>query len=295
MSKLQAVKDALAELLENAKTGNIIPIRLPGQIESIQSLVDDAEAHYDDEMKMLKNRPGGDGGEIVAQMAEFVKVAVHDLKNPLASVKGYGDLLNNPSMGGELSEMQKQLLGVIRNNTKRMENLLSDVSTLNKMAAGMLLVNGKIDMFKNIAGLAEKAIAPTAQELNRELVFDIPQGLPIMEIDGAWLAEALVKLIENGLRYSPEGTGKVTVSARAEDNNVIVTVSDNGIGMNEADLARLGEMFFRADNELVRSYKGSGLGIPIAYRLIELLGGTVKAESTVGAGTTFTLVFPGMT
>ncbi len=295
MSKLQAVKDALAELLENAKTGNIIPIRLPGQIESIQSLVDDAEAHYDDEMKMLKNRPGGDGGEIVAQMAEFVKVAVHDLKNPLASVKGYGDLLNNPSMGGELSEMQKQLLGVIRNNTKRMENLLSDVSTLNKMAAGMLLVNGKIDMFKNIAGLAEKAIAPTAQELNRELVFDIPQGLPIMEIDGAWLAEALVKLIENGLRYSPEGTGKVTVSARAEDNNVIVTVSDNGIGMNEADLARLGEMFFRADNELVRSYKGSGLGIPIAYRLIELLGGTIKAESTVGAGTTFTLVFPGMT
>jgi cell cycle sensor histidine kinase DivJ len=126
-------------------------------------------------------------------------------------------------------------------------------------------------------------------------VFDIPQGLPIMEIDGAWLAEALVKLIENGLRYSAEGTGRVTVGACADDKNVVITISDNGIGMNETDLSRLGEMFFRADNELVRSYKGSGLGIPIAYKLVELLGGTISVESQEAQGTTFTLIFAGMT
>lgn len=294
MSNLQAAKDAIAQLLADARTGNIIPIRLPAQIEAIQALVEEAEEAHADEIATLRNRPGGDVGEIVGEMVEFVRVAVHDLKNPLSSIKGYGDLLNNPAMGGELTDMQKQLLKVIRSNTQRMESLLSDVSTINKLRAGVLNIQPKIDMFKNIAGLAEKAAQPMVKELGRELVFEIPQGLPIMEIDGAWLAEALVKLIENGLRYSPEDTGKVTISARADGNNVVVQVSDNGIGMNAATLDRLGEMFFRADDEAVRAYKGSGLGIPIAYGLIEKLGGTVRAESELGVGTTFTLTFSGM-
>ncbi|TVR23565.1 MAG: sensor histidine kinase [Anaerolineaceae bacterium] len=295
MSNLQAAKDAIAQLLADAKTGNIIPIRLPAQIEAIQALVEEAEEAHDEEIRALKNRPGGDAGDIVEDMVEFVRVAVHDLKNPLASIKGYGDLLNNPAMGGELTDMQKQLLKVIRSNTHRMESLLSDVSTINKIRAGVLNIQPKIDMFKNIAGLAEKSAQPLVKELGRELAFDIPQGLPIMEIDGAWLAEALVKLIENGLRYSPEDTGKVTISAHADGNNVVIQVSDNGIGMSEATLNRLGEMFFRADDEAVRAYKGSGLGIPIAYGLIEGLDGQISVESELGAGTTFTIVFSGMT
>lgn len=294
MSTLQAVKEALEELHQNAQTGNIIPIRLPAQIEAIQALVDEAEKAHDEEVSTLKNRPGGDAGEIIGQMAEFVRVAVHDLKNPLASIKGYGDLLNNPSMGGELNDMQKQLLGVIRSNTKRMEGLLSDVSIMNKITSGTINIAPKIDMFKNIAGLAEKATAPIAEELNRQIVLDIPQGLPIMQVDGGWLAEVLAKLIENGLRYSPEGTGVVTVSGEPDDNDIIIKVSDNGIGMKEADKNRLGELFFRADDEVVRSYKGSGLGIPIAYKLVELTGGTISVESQPKEGTTFTLRYQGM-
>lgn len=294
MSNLQAVKEALEELHQNAQTGNIIPIRLPAQVEAIQALVDEAEKAHDEEISTLKNRPGGDAGEIIGQIAEFVRVAIHDLKNPLASIKGYGDLLNNPAMGGELNDMQKQLLGVIRSNTKRMEGLLSDVSIMNKITSGTINISPKIDMFKNIAGLAEKATAATAEELNRKIVLDIPQGLPIMNVDGGWLAEVLAKLIENGLRYSPEGTGVVTISAEPDDNYIVIKISDNGIGMKEADVERLGETFFRADDEVVRSYKGSGLGIPIAYQLVEMTGGTIRVESKLGEGTTFILRYKGM-
>ena len=109
------------------------------------------------------------------------------------------------------------------------------------------------------------------------------------------MALAMNKLIENGLRYSLEGEGKVTVRGRGEDNNLVVTIEDNGCGMTEAEMQPLGTLFYRSDNDVVRAYKGSGLGVFIAYRIIEQIGGRVEATSTPDKGTTFTLRFAGMT
>ncbi|MFW5709237.1 MAG: sensor histidine kinase [Chloroflexota bacterium] len=295
MSKLEEAKAALEELLENARVGNIIPVRLPGQIEAIHALVEEAEAEHADEIDQLRNVPGGDTGEILLDTAEFFKTAIHDLKNPLASIKGYADLLKNPAMAGELTDMQTQLLEVIRSNSKRMEALLGDVSTMNKIRAGMLPIKAKMDMFKNIAMMIEKGAKPIAQELNRQFEIEVPQGLPLLETDGERLAEAVLKLVENGLRYSPKETGKVTVRAWGDGSNLVITVTDNGVGMTPEELARLGEIFYRADNDVVRAYKGSGLGIPIAYNMVDLLDGTIVVDSTPGEGTTFTLTFKGMT
>ncbi|PJF22387.1 MAG: hypothetical protein CUN56_06280 [Phototrophicales bacterium] len=292
--KMEEAKAALAELLENAKIGNIIPIRLPRQIEEIQELLQQAEKEHHEELEQLRNVPGGEAGQTIIETAEFIKTAVHDLKNPLASIKGYGDMLYNPQMGGQLTPMQSQLLDVIRSNTRRMESLLADVSTINKIRAGMLRPNKKMDMFKNIAMNLEKQTRKLAEELNRQLEFDIPQGLPILNTDGERMAEALIKLIENGLKYSPEGDGKVIVRASAEGNTLIIEIQDNGCGMTSEEIAQLGTMFFRADNDVVRAYKGSGLGIPIAYQLIDILGGTIAVESELGKGTKFTVKFEGM-
>lgn len=293
MSKLQEARQAVAELLENARVGNIIPVRLPGQIEAIQQLLEEADAQHTEQIQQLENRPGGEAGAVLQESAEFVKTALHDLKNPLSSIKGYGDILVNPAMSGELSEMQAQLLDVIRTNTKRMEQLLSDLSTMNKLRGGILLLEDKLDTFKNIVLMIEKVTRPLAESLNRELALDIPQGLPLLKTDGEKLAEALVKLVENGLRYSPEGTGRVQISAHGHDGQLIVVIEDNGVGMTPDDLARLGTLFWRADDDLVRSYKGSGLGIPIAYGLIEQLGGSIHVESEHGVGTRFTVIMPG--
>jgi signal transduction histidine kinase len=295
MTKLDEAKAAVEELLENARIGNIIPVRLPGQIEAIQTLLEEADEEHQEQVELLQNAvPAGEPGTTDLETAEVIKTAVHDLKNPLASIKGYGDLLNNPAMGGELTDMQQQLLDVIRTNTKRMEGLLNDVSTINKIRSRTLRINTKMDMFKNIAMMAERDTRPLAEELDRQLEFDIPQGLPILETDGERLNEALIKLIENGLRYSPQGDGKVIVSARNEDNTLAIDIADNGVGMSEDELNRLGELFWRADNDAVRAYKGSGMGVRIAYDLIDLLGGEVSVQSDPSVGTTFTLYFAGM-
>lgn len=294
MSALEQAKQALAELLENARVGNIIPIRLPSQLEAIQAALLDAEKEHQAELAELRRRPSGDIDAVLKENAEFMRVAIHDLKNPLASIKGYSDLLNNPAMGGELSPMQSQLLQVIRSNSKRMEALLEDMSVMNRLRGGMTKINRKMDMFKNIAMVIEKKMRPLAEELNRQLEFDIPQGLPLLNVDGDLIAIVFNKLIENGLRYSPEGTGKVVVKARSENNKLIVDIEDNGIGMSEEEMSHLGELFYRADNDVVRAYKGSGLGIPIAYGLLDVLDGTITVHSEPNKGTRFTVTFEGM-
>src|SRR5690606_17177007 len=291
LAQAQALVD---ELLEAARTGAIIPVRLPGQVEAIKNALAEAEAQAQD---------GGSGAPAAAEVpadretflreqAEFISTAVHELRVPMTSIRGYADMLNTPSMG-ELNDMQKQFLQTIRTNAKRMETLLTDDSDMSKIRGGTLKINPKMDMFKNIALRVEKEMLPVAEEMGRTLVFDIPQGLPLLNIDGDLLAKALSKLVENGLRYTLDG-GEVRVRGEAEGNLLRIIIEDNGIGMTADEVAQLGTVYFRADHDHVRSYKGSGLGIPIAYGIINALDGKVSVESEPGNGTRFTISFTGM-
>ena len=293
---MEETKTALAELLESARAGTLIPIRLPGQIEAIQTLLLQTEKEQAEAIAELKNAPGGDVGALALENAEFLRTAIHELRTPMTSIRGYTDMLNNEGMAGSLTDMQKQLLSVVRVNARRMEGLLTDLSYLNKLRGGLLKPTKTMDLFKNIVLRLEQATRPLAEELRRQVEFDIPSGLPLLNTDGELLALALVKLVENGLRYSPEGTGKVTVrGSRQGENTLAVTIADNGCGMTEAEIAALGTLFFRSENEVVRAHRGSGLGIPIAYGLIALLGGRHAVTSAPGQGTTFTVVLGGIT
>jgi signal transduction histidine kinase len=291
---IDELKTTLAQLLSDAETGNIIPISLPRQIAAIQQQIFDTEKEYAEEIEELKSRPTGDAGEIITENAAFMKTAIHELRTPMTSIRGYGDMLANQSMSGELNEMQSELLKVVRSNSKRMEALLSDMSYINKLRGGIMAVSKQMNMFKNIAMMAEKNNRHLAEELNRQLEFDIPQGLPILTTDGDLMAHAMSKLIENGLRYSAEGEGKVTVRGDKQDNTLLVIIEDNGCGITEEEMTHLGELFFRSDNETVLKYKGSGLGVYIAYGLVDIIGGRHEVKSTPGGGTTFTLFFDGM-
>ncbi len=277
----------LNELTEAARKGQIIPIRLTGQLEAIGQLLEKAheqQAAKSDspDLEAYKQSIGG-----------MLSHGFHDLRLPLTSIRGYGDMLGNPAMG-ELTDMQKQFVATIRTNTKRMESLLGDVSDMSKLWNGILKVNPKMEMFKNVAQLVEKAMRPTATDLNRSFELEIPQGLPLLNVDTELLVKALSKLVENALRYcQPEG-GAVKLGATGEGNVLHIQIQDNGIGMTEEELAKLGTLYFRSDNELVLGYKGSGLGIPIAYGIIQLIGGHIHVDSQPGHGTTFTISLTGM-
>ncbi|MBK8029825.1 MAG: HAMP domain-containing histidine kinase [Chloroflexi bacterium] len=293
MTALEQAQALLAELHQGAQAGSLIPFRLPGQIQAIQELLGQAaEEAKAREAEIAAKAVPPDMETFLKEQAGFFGHAIHELRTPMTSIRGYGDMLGSGAMGA-LNDMQKQFVDTIRTNSRRMESLLVDVSDMNKLRAGTLRINSKMDMFKNIAMMVEKSARPVAESLNKTLTLDVPQGLPLLNLDGELLAKAIFKLVENGLRYSNED-GTVTVAASGEGSDLIIKVIDNGIGMTPEDLARLGEVYFRSENELVRSFKGSGLGVPVAYGLIKLLGGTVSVVSEAEKGTTFTVRIPGM-
>jgi signal transduction histidine kinase len=125
------------------------------------------------------------------------------------------------------------------------------------------------------------------------LTFDTPSGLPLLNLDSTRLTQALTKLVINALQYTPNG-GQIIVRAEGLDGRLKVSVIDNGIGMTAEEQPHIGELFWRADHELVRSFKGHGLGLPIAVGFVRLMGGEFFFESEAGKGSVFGFVVPGM-
>lgn len=289
---LQQAKEQLSELIKAARSGAIIPIRLPGQLEAIEALLAKADEEAKAAAEAAKTAAGSSEGDL-ADTAAFISHAIHELRTPMTSIRGYADMLNSPAMG-QINEMQKQFLDTIRTNARRMEGLLTDVSDVSKLRAAKLKLNAKMDLFKNIAMMVQKSVDPMAAEMKRKFTMDIPSGLPTLNIDGELLSKALVKLIENGLRYSAEETGEVNLTAANEDNTLVITIADNGIGMTPDEIKQLGTLYYRGDNDTVRAYKGSGMGVPIAFGVIKLLGGTIDVESEPGKGTKLKIRIKGM-
>lgn len=225
-------------------------------------------------------------------LGKFVSIMVHEIRKPMTSIRGYADMMDK-RLVGELNEMQGQFIATIRRNVISMEKLVSDLSDYTKMRTGRIKAESKMDMAKNILLAVEKETKELATEHKHELVFEIPDGLPILNLDGNRAKQALIKLVENAIKYTPEG-GHIIVRAQPVEGGLEIVVKDNGVGMTAEELARLGELWFRGDDELVTSTKGYGLGIPIVLECLRLAGGRLFYESEKGVGSTFGVFLPGM-
>ncbi len=224
--------------------------------------------------------------------SEFLSIAVHEMRIPLTSIRGYSDMLGQ-GMLGPLNEQQSQFVAVIRSNTLRLERLIADVNDYGKLQGGRLHLDRKMDTAGNLLLAAEKRVKAQAAERGSAVTFTAGQGLPLLNVDGARIAQALGTLIENAVHYSPEGS-RVTVTASAEDGALRVEVTDHGVGMSAEEVAHLGEPFWRSEAEAIRAVKGHGLGYAVAKGIIEAHGGQMIVRSAPGEGSTFGFTLPGM-
>jgi signal transduction histidine kinase len=298
MSKelIQQARALLEEMKEQATKGTMVPIRVPGQLQAVADLLDQIEAAE----AQPQAPPAASGGEDPAALSEqlrtetsqFISTAVHEMRIPLTSIRGYSDMLDKQILG-PLNAQQLEFMGIIRSNVLRMERLISDVNDISKLRAKRLHIEPRLDMAKNIIMMAEKATRPLAEQRHQTLTFDVPDGLPLLNVDGSRIAQALGNLIQNALSYSPEGS-TVTVTARNADGRLRLEVKDLGIGMTPEEQTHLGEPFWRSDHEVVRSVKGHGLGYAVAKGLVELAGGEMFYETEFEKGSTFGFILPGM-
>ncbi len=282
---------ALAEQL-HAQVGSIDPSDLKAQLAKLSDLLRDAALRGD----------GADASELrteldktVQDTAAFSSMMVHEIRKPMTSIRGYSDMLAKPGMIGPLNEMQAQFIGTIRSNVIRMEGLVSDISDVSKLNSGRMRLDSKMTTFGQVIMEVQKLAEPLVEEYGHQITWDVPQGLPILNADSRQLSKVLFNLVRNAIQYTPKGTGQIVVKAeRLEENRLHVTVTDNGIGMKPDEIARLGELFYRADHELVTSEKGYGLGVPVAMGFLKLMNSKLEIDSTPDAGSTFGFYLTGM-
>src|SRR6266481_5389488 len=221
---------------------------------------------------------------------DFVANVSHELRTPLSILRGYIEtLLDNPKTS---REEFSRILGVMERHSKRLDLLAEDLLTLAQLeSANPDLQLGKVDLstfFGEIIRDWEKKLA--SKHLN--MIADVAPELPSICADRARLQEALYNLLDNAVKYSCEH-GEITLQARQRDQQVVLSVGDNGIGMSKEDLPRVFERFYRVDKaRTAENIRGTGLGLAIVKHIAQLHGGHVEAESELGKGTTIRMVLP---
>jgi len=211
----------------------------------------------------------------------------HELRTPLTSVKGYVEALLGGEAGG-LDPAQRELAAVALRNTVRLELLIADLLLLSRVEAGQLELRAeRVELGPVIKTLAQD-LDQLAKEGGVTLIVEVEPGLE-WDVDRERLEQAIMNLISNGIKYSPEG-GPVLVRARQSGAELWIEVVDKGVGVPKEEVERLGERFFRASTAGKAS--GTGLGISITQELVDLHGGALDVESEVGSGSIFRIRIP---
>jgi len=221
---------------------------------------------------------------------DFVANVSHELRTPLSILRGYIEtLLDNPETSRE--ELSR-ILGVMDRHSKRLDLLAEDLLTLAQLeSANPNLELDDVNLskfFREVVRDWEKKLA--TKQLN--VIIDVPPDLPSIRADRTRLQEAIYNLLDNAVKYSPEH-GEIGLLARQRDEEIVLSVSDNGAGVSKEDLPRIFERFYRGDKaRTAENIRGTGLGLAIVKHIAQLHSGHVEAESKAGKGTTIRLVLP---
>lgn len=220
----------------------------------------------------------------------FIGDISHELRNPLTSIKGYTDLIL-AGKSGPLSERQEELLRKVRSNAERMEKLLKDLSELSKIEAGKIPMDiTSINLKELIVELVDLCWEKAADK-GLTVHMEVDDDLPPVKADRLRVTEILSNLMDNACAYTPQG-GKITVRAFREDKFVRVEVEDTGIGIPFEEQPKIFGRFFRGSHPMVRERQGTGLGLHITKKLVEMQGGTIWFKSFPGKGSTFIFTLP---
>lgn len=219
---------------------------------------------------------------------EFVADVSHELKTPITNIKSYAETLLNAEVE---ADMRKTFLTVIDDECDRMARIVRELLQLSNFDAK--IVNWKKEHIR-LNEFIEKVyfkIKISADEKNQTITINKCSDRAEVFADSDGLEQVLLNILTNAIKYTEDG-GKIEISTVKKDRNIIVSVSDNGIGIPESDLKRIFERFYRVDKARARELGGTGLGLPIAKHIVESHGGQIFIKSEYKKGTTIDIILP---
>jgi signal transduction histidine kinase len=220
---------------------------------------------------------------------EFVLTASHELRSPLTSVQGFAELLMLERES--LTPRQAETVEVILDNCRHLVRLLNDLLDLARSDAGRLAIRPQPTEVAPLIADVVRTMRAQTEAAGQALSERVQADLPPINVEPDRIRQILINLITNAHEYSPE-SASIQVVAQAIGAEVEIAVSDNGPGIPEDQLGRIFERFTRGDAGLTQRVGGTGLGLAISKSLVELHGGSIGAESSVGRGSTFRVRLP---
>ncbi|HSK40041.1 MAG TPA: MHYT domain-containing protein [Arenibaculum sp.] len=266
--------------------------RAAREAEVLRALVAELETTKDDLQATTANLEVAlDAASAGSQAkSQFLATMSHELRTPLNAVIGFAEALD-AGIAGPLTAKQQEYARDIRNSGVHLLGIVNDILDFAKLDANRLdLQEDVVDVDAAIRD-ALRMVRVQATEGGLHLSAEVEQMLPPLRADARRLRQVLLNLLSNAVKFTPRG-GAVRIAAFRSGGTLAIAVSDTGIGIAAADIPRTLERFGQVDTSLRRRYEGTGLGLPLAKRLIELHDGAIDLESEVGVGTTVTITFP---
>ena len=228
--------------------------------------------------------------ELDRMKTEFVSQVSHELRTPLTSIKGFTELLLDGD-AGEINDEQTEFLGIIKSNVDRLVGLINELLDISRLESGRLELRSEPIELAAVVELVLGTMRPLIDAKAQTVAVELAPDVPKVRGDPDRIVQVLTNLVSNAHKYTPEG-GALWIFATRHDGMARVAVRDSGIGISPEDLPHLFTRFFRADTPVAREVGGTGLGLAIVKSTVELHGGTVAVESTLGQGSTFSFTLP---
>jgi signal transduction histidine kinase len=264
-----AEESALLALLLGQLSATLEQIRLVDELERTMAALRAAQQERDD----------------------FVNVMTHDLRQPLAGMLGYAQLLERSLKAAGADEKQLKYAHGIALGGDRMMRMVSNLLELARMESGHVELEPTVVQLDRLVDEIVETLQASIELKHQSVRVDVASDVPAIETSEALLRESLANLVGNAAKYTPEG-GHIEVRARRAGERVEIEVVDDGIGIPPEALSRIFARFFRTGQNEVRELRGSGLGLALTKMMIEKLGGTIAVASELGKGSTFTVTLP---
>ncbi|MDP8212821.1 MAG: ATP-binding protein [Candidatus Zapsychrus exili] len=222
--------------------------------------------------------------------SEFISAVSHELRTPLTSIKGYASILIAGKLG-EVPEQVKQRLEKINIHSDNLVQLINNLLDISRIESGRVEMSIEKCSLPDIIENVRDLLNPQMREKDINWKAEINENIPEMLLDKHQVERIFINLIGNATKFTPQN-GIIGVKADYDNDTATVEVSDTGIGISKDDISRLFDEFYRVENTINQNVKGTGLGLPLAKKIIEAHDGKIWITSEIGKGTTFHFTIP---